>query len=727
MTPTTRECDLSFGSSSFLPGRWRRLAWGLVTALALLGPARLGAAEPGPEEEVGASVREPEDAFAVRFAGNRFLGDRALRAAAVDELGDFHRLGRRRADADDAAYQMEAAYRKEGFAFATVAFELMPTHLTFTVAEGPRVRLGELRFLGNSAYSGDILSAFLLPNRTLMGRGWLVKTEIEAGISGLHSYYYGNGYTEVVVEPPTYTYSADRSVVDVAVQVREGQRQVIAEVRFTGDVQPAMQGELARLAESLTGQPYYPRRKLQVRSAVLEQLGNRGYPDAQAQVESIPGDGPGAVVLEAVLTSGPLVTIGEVVVARTGKTRESFLRNRLELKPGERYDQRKERTSFRELYQTGLFSKVDLDLEETAEPQLRNLRLAVVERPSREVFIEPGWGSYERLRARVGAREKNLFGTGRIARAEAGVSMKSTDALVGLTDPWFLQTYITADFPVAYKHREEPSFTREEVSLSALFSRALGASVTATGGYSYRATRQLHVTVDAAETPADGSYNLGSLKGQLTYDSRDDLFFPSRGQRHYGSLEYASRQLGGSVGFTRATAGVRGFVPLTRTTTLGLRYDSGLMVPSSQDVSVPLAERFYNGGERTVRSFQESELGPRDASGDPVGGLAYNVLNLELRQRLFGNLAGSLFFDYGNISPNRSRAERGLAPYASRDDVLSDTLGQYFQDFRPGVGFGLQYLLPVGPARLDFAFNPSARIDAGERRFVWHLSVGMAF
>jgi len=711
--------------------RWQRLVFGAVAALVLLGPARLGAAGPEPEE---AGAVEPavdsQRSFTVRFEGNRFLGDRALRAAAVDELGDFHRLGRSRADADDAAFQMEGAYRREGFAFATVAFALTPAALTFTVTEGPRVRLGELRLAGNSAYPSEVLLGFFDPQSTNLlglGRRWFVKTEIEAGVSGLRDYYYANGYTQVVVEPPTYTYSADRSTVDVVVEVREGQRQVVSAVRFAGDMQTAMQADLDALAADLTGQPYYPRRKLQVRSAVLEQFGNLGYPDAQVRVEDRPGEAPGEVVLEAVLTSGPLVTIGEVTVARTGKTREQFLRNRLELAPGERYDRQKERSSFRELYQTGLFTQVDLALEETAVPERRNLRVAVVEGPSREVFFEPGWGSYERLRARTGFREKNLFGTGRIARAEAGASLLSTDALVGLTDPWFLQTRITADFPVVYKHREEPSFTREEVSLSALFSRPLSDTVTATGGYSYRATRQLHVKVDTTEIPADGSYNLGSLKGQLTYDTRDDLFFPSRGQRHFVSLEYASRQLGGSIGFTRATAGLRGFVPLTASTTLGLRCDSGLMVPSAQDVSVPLAERFFNGGERTVRSFQESELGPRDASGDPVGGLGYNLLNLELRQRLFGNLAGSLFFDYGNVSPNASRADRGLPPYRSRDEVVSDTLDQYFQDFRPGVGFGLQYLSPVGPARLDFAFNPSARIDEGERRFVWHFSVGMAF
>jgi outer membrane translocation and assembly module TamA len=58
---------------------------------------------------------------------------------------------------------------------------------------------------------------------------------------------------------------------------------------------------------------------------------------------------------------------------------------------------------------------------------------------------------------------------------------------------------------------------------------------------------------------------------------------------------------------------------------------------------------------------------------------------------------------------------------------MSDTFSEYFENFRPGVGFGLQYQLPVGPARVDFAFNPDQDSDRDEDFFVFHFSVGMAF
>jgi outer membrane translocation and assembly module TamA len=104
-----------------------------------------------------------------------------------------------------------------------------------------------------------------------------------------------------------------------------------------------------------------------------------------------------------------------------------------------------------------------------------------------------------------------------------------------------------------------------------------------------------------------------------------------------------------------------------------------------------------------------------------------NVFSIELRQRLIGNLIGTVFVDYGNIAPNRSREEQDDKPYESRSDVISDTCDDFFKDFRPAVGFGLQYLLPIGPARFDFAFNPDNNTQRNENSFVFHFSVGTAF
>jgi outer membrane protein insertion porin family len=444
------------------------------------------------------------------------------------------------------------------------------------------------------------------------------------------------------------------------------------------------------------------------------------------EVKEQQGTEPGMVVLAAEITKGPRVTISEILIRGNDKTKEKFIRNRLRLKPGGRFKLKWQQRSFRNLYKTGLFSKVDLYLEKQEGTDQWPLVVEVTEVPAKELYFEPGWGSYELLRLKAGFQEKNLFGTGRIFGLEAIGSFKAQSLVARLSDPWFLNTKTKADLTGFYSRREEPSFTRKDQGGTLFFTRTLTNRVKATGGYGFRMTDVSDVDLDIEDADAPTDYDYASLKAQATYDSRNDLFFPLRGQRSFLSAEYADSFLGSDIKLTRLSGGMRYFFSLTQSTVLGMRYRTGLIVQGTDD-NLPIAERFFNGGENTVRSFKQSELGPQDANGDPVGGLAYNVINIELRQRLIGNLTGSLFLDFGNVSPNRSRDEQGKDAYDSKSDIMSDTFSQYFKDFRTGVGFGLQYQLPVGPARVDFAFNPDRDSDRDEDFFVFHFSVGMAF
>jgi outer membrane protein assembly complex protein YaeT len=421
------------------------------------------------------------------------------------------------------------------------------------------------------------------------------------------------------------------------------------------------------------------------------------------------------------------VTISDIEIRGNERTRRSFIRRRIRLKPGDPFNLALQKESFRELYQTGIFTKVDFELEETEVPGRRLLVVALEEAPAKELYVEPSWGSYERLRLRLGFREKNLFGIGRIFNLEATGSLKARSVLGRLTDPFFLNTDIVADLTAFYNHRIEPSFTREDVGSSLRLTKYWTDHLTTTAAYTIRRTDISDADGEEDKADSNVDYDFASLKFQATHDTRNDLFFPTTGKRMFISVEQADELLGGELNFSRLSCGARFFIHPAKNTVLGFRYTSGLIIPGRDQVTLPLAERFFNGGENTVRSFKESELGPRNQSNDPAGGYGFNVFNIELRQRILGNFTGSLFFDYGNIAPNRSRSEQGEPPYDSRSDVISDTVSDFFQDFRPAVGFGFQYLLPVGPARIDFAFNPDRDPKRDEDFFVFHFSVGMAF
>jgi outer membrane protein assembly complex protein YaeT len=681
--------------------------------------------------EAGAPVRGEGAEYV--FRGNSAKSAADLRQAAAEDLADFERSGRH-SDIDDAAYQMEQAYRRDGYAFARVEYELARegdrTIVAFTVAEGPLVRVGEIRISGNAAIERETLAAFFRPESPGLlppTERAFVPSELDAAVAAIRDYYRGRGYLDAAVEGPRYIFASDRQWVDVAVRVREGALYRVARMDVRGEVPADAAAALDDLRRSVVGQIYTSRTKWTVQAKAAEILGDRGYPDAAVAVAARFDAAPGEAALVADIEPGPAVTIAGIAIRGNERTRTEFILRRLALRPGDRYSRALEKQNFQELYKAGVFSKVEIGLEKTDAADQRILTVTVAEMPTQEIFFEPGYGSYEQLRLVAGYRLKNLFGTARSWTSEALGAVKAQAFSSTLTDPWFLGGDIRADLTALVRRREEPSFTRRDIGGTFFLNKEVSERLTVASGLTYRRTDVSDLGTAVEEEGLQDDYNFASVKLQATYDTRNDIFFPTTGQRTFGAVERADALLGGDVTFTRLTGGARLFFGVTRSTVLGMRYSTGLIVPGQEEFTVPLAERFFNGGENTVRSFKESKLGPRDSSGKPAGGLAYNVASVELRQRLLGDFTGSLFADVGNVAPNRTREDEGQPPYRNRSQILSDTLNDFFRGFRPGIGCGLQYLLPVGPARLDLAVNPDRNPDRDEDRYVVHFSVGMAF
>jgi outer membrane translocation and assembly module TamA len=120
---------------------------------------------------------------------------------------------------------------------------------------------------------------------------------------------------------------------------------------------------------------------------------------------------------------------------------------------------------------------------------------------------------------------------------------------------------------------------------------------------------------------------------------------------------------------------------------------------------VPPDERFYAGGANTVRGVEERSLGHRDATGNPLGGEALLLFNMELRRPVWRRLGGSLFYDVGQVWEE---------PRAARFDQLTSA-----------VGLELWYDTPVGPLRVSHGVPVSA--DATFKKGRWHFAILFAY
>jgi translocation and assembly module TamA len=214
---------------------------------------------------------------------------------------------------------------------------------------------------------------------------------------------------------------------------------------------------------------------------------------------------------------------------------------------------------------------------------------------------------------------------------------------------------------------------------------------------------------------------LSKFSASVARETRDDPLDPSLGNLSVVTGDVAARAIGSEVGYLRVYLQTFHYrrLPLSRRAVLALGARVGLAhgFPRTQDglevSDLPASERFYAGGDTTVRGFtldllvNENTITP---SGFPTGGNGVIVLNSELRVALFGNFQGAAFLDAGNVFPRAS-------------DL-------HFTDLRPAPGFGVLYRSPFGPVRFDIGFNPHPMTffpTVKERSWVVHVMLGQPF
>ncbi len=120
---------------------------------------------------------------------------------------------------------------------------------------------------------------------------------------------------------------------------------------------------------------------------------------------------------------------------------------------------------------------------------------------------------------------------------------------------------------------------------------------------------------------------------------------------------------------------------------------------------LPIVERFFLGGSTTVRGYAQDTLGPKGSDGNPTGGNAFLMENLELRTSLGRGIGSVVFVDGGNVWQKVN--EMG------------------FTDLKFTTGLGLRYDTPVGPIRVDYGVK--LQREKGESSGELHFSIGHAF
>jgi outer membrane protein insertion porin family len=444
------------------------------------------------------------------------------------------------------------------------------------------------------------------------------------------------------------------------------------------------------------------------------------------------------------------------------RTHTETIERELQFKQGDPYSLAAVVESQRRLAALGLFRRVRIgDVRHGAE-NARDLLVSVEEAPP--TTIGYGVGADGRVLAETSstglATEKfdvapralfeygrrNLFGRNRSANLFMSVSRSVVYSLTEyrvvatFREPHLFDTAADAfvNGTLEQQHRSTFDFARR--SFSANVERRFPGPYRVTGTYQLQRTHLFNQLCEPGSIDPEclndpnlpvidrvfPQFRLSSFSGTLIRDTRDDPVDSHDGTYASANAQLAAEAIGSEVGFVKTFLNAQYFHTLPHTRQIVFASDARLGMAkgfttiagpagTAAEGDLPASERYFAGGDSTVRGFALDQLGVRHIPSEPgdtinsrgiaVGGNGLVILNAELRLPVTSGFGVVGFVDTGNV----------FARVADIDVA----------EFRTAVGGGFRYKSPVGPLRFDLGFKVDRQ--PGESRTAWFVSFGQAF
>ena len=599
-----------------------------------------------------------------------------------------------------------------------------------------RTHVAELVWHGVSALDSKLLEDAILteePNWIDRLLFWRTKPvfradALERDMQRIADAYAAEGYFEASARYElAWNDARDRVRIDVF--VTEGEPVQLAD--WTLDVAEGtrlsdeQQAELRALLPSPGGR-FGSRLYRETRDAVMRRLADLGYPAAALEGGAEVDLATHVARVVWIAEPGPIVRLGAIEVTGLDRVQEKIVRRELQFREGDVYSAKTLSESERRVYDLGLFRSVAIQAKRPESPESTEskseekseevwpVEVRVAERDPRSFRISVGYGTEDLFRTRASWLHRNFFGEARRFEVRGEYSALVRGGSAELRQAHLFDSAVRGWIRGSSFQEDEPAYEANRVIASVGLERPFAEYWTASVEPVVEYGRIEDFKVDDPTDPeGPREVFLDSLRFQLRRSSVDNQIEPRRGTRLDVTLEPSARALGSDLNYLAATVEGRGFVPIW-VTVLAIRLKVATLEPLGGDGrgDVPLFKRLYSGGSVSVRGFDYHRLGPRDADGDPLGGLSLAEGSVELRfplwpavSGLWSRLGGVAFFDTGQIS-TRPHDWRG-------------------EDFFYAVGGGLRLRTPVGPIRLDVGhvLNPSDF----EKDFRVHFSVGHTF
>lgn len=563
-------------------------------------------------------------------------------------------------------------------------------------------------------------------------------------LAHLEGYYHAIGFFDARVLLDRVEYSDDGRYVDVYIEINEGRPTVVKSVSFSEGALIADK-ELRKGLLLEEDDPYNASLLATDVHTVKGKYFNRGYLGV-AVYDSVRITGYD-VQIHYRIDPGTQIRIASIKITGNETVKSHVVDKELTIKTGEICRLDKILETKRNLYETGLFTVVEVT-PVNLDPLERTVDLSVRLRERKPAYVEFGFGVGNIVGSRVLGEwgTRNLYGTGRTLRfrVEYAYDLFGGEQI----DFGNLQLRnIYYRYDVFFQQRRFfgtklntgiDMFLERDATVKDIVIRTLGGAIGASRRFGRNTEVLSGFTIEEIERQVTVRDSVGNalrdsveessshiIGVSASHDMRDFVLNPQTGRYQIIRAQIGGGILGGKNDFYTATVSFQRYSQLEPGLVFAWRLRVGYGDSYGRSTNVPLENRYYLGGGNSVRGYNENVLGPRDPNtGLAVGGEFLLLANVELRFQLpyisRWHFSGALFLDSGNVWRNIDEVQGSdFRLTAPPEDVTT-------ADYRYSVGIGLRYNTPIGPVRLDYGWpikQDNVLDDSGRI----HLTLGQIF
>lgn len=681
-------------------------------------------------------------------------GNKKIESAAFqDQFQARARAPYNQAAVDADVGRILEIYRQSGRGLAQVTPRVVDlpngtVDVVYTVVEGDKTGVKEIRFVGNNQVSSSRLRGVMQTTETNL-LSFLKSTDVydpdrlANDLELVRRYYLKNGYADFRIVSNDVAFDANGGGYVITIAVEEGEQYRVGSVSVDPRL-PGVDPEAIRRGVSTSeGSVYNADAVEKSVQNLTANVARQGNPFALVRPVGARDPSTRTISLTYVVEEAPRIYIERINVRGNSRTRDYVIRREFELGEGDAYNQVLVDRAERRLNNLGYFKRVRISNEPGSSADRVVVNVDVEDQSTGAFSISGGYSTADGFIGEVSVTETNFLGRGQFVRLAGQLGQRAHGVDFSFTEPYFLGYRMSAGIDLFSKFSDQTQYSRYENRMTGGTLR-LGLPITeeftVTARYSLY---QQEITIPNDEdrpyndcsfpipgyTQVDGAGNpvrsfcegngeaslaikdaqgetITSLAGlTFNYNTLDSTRNPRNG--FYGEVKTDFAGLGGDSHYFRVTGDARYYRELYEDVVGIARVQGGHIMGfgdnGGEGGDLRIIDQFFMGPS-LVRGFAPNGIGPRDIStadskANALGGTTYFGGSLEVQfpipalPRELG-LRGAVFADAGTLF--------GYDGPTTFDDESIDVFDS--SKLRSSVGASILWTSPLGPIRFDYAF-----------------------